>query len=132
MVDGGDVATVMGLAVELQRGVARCGGLPSWNSGQWGTSRVAGVTVVLLRWRRSSEDELSSVMAPAALGAGMAAAAGEEEGRGNEKRSAEGVGRTLAGLRPHPGASWPARTDQRRRAAVSRATRRAKPEAGRP
>jgi len=66
-------------------------------------------------------------MAPAALGAGMAAAAGEEESRGNEKRSAEGVGRALAGLRPLPGASWPARTDRRRRAAVSRATRRAKP-----
>ena len=95
-------------------------------------SGVAGVTVVLLRWRRSSEDELSSAMAPAALGAGMAAAAGEEEGRGNEKRSAEGVGRTLAGLRPRLGASWPAQIDRRRRAAVSRATRRAKPEAGRP
>ena len=85
-----------------------------------------------LRWRRSSEDELSSAMAPVALGAGMAAAAGEEEGRGNEKRSVEGVGRTLARLRPRPGASWPARTDRRRRAAISRATRRAKPEAGRP
>ena len=58
-------------------------------------------------------------MAPAALGAGMAAAAGEEEGRGNEKRSAEGVGRTLAGLRPRPGASWPGWAEQRRRAAVS-------------
>ena len=71
-------------------------------------------------------------MESAALGAGMAAAAGEEEGRGNEKRSAEGVGRTLAGLRLRPGTSWPARIDRRRRAAVSRATRRAKPEAGRP
>ena len=66
-------------------------------------------------------------MAPAALGAGMAAAAGEEEGRGNEKWSAEGVGRALAGLRPCPGASWPAQTDRRRCAAVSHATLRAKP-----
>ena len=68
-----------------------------------GMSGVAGVTVVLLRWRRSSEDKLSSAMAPAALGAGMAAAAGEEEGRGNEKRSAEGVGRALAVLKPRSG-----------------------------
>ena len=83
--------------------------------------------VVLLRWRRSSEDELSSAMAPAALGAGMAAAAGEEEGRGNEKRSAEGVGRALAGLRPRPGAAWPARSGHWRRAAVAVDTRRAVP-----
>ena len=85
-----------------------------------------------LRWRRSSEDELSSAKAPAALGAGMAAAAGEEEGRGNEKQSAEGVGRTLAGLRPHPGASWPGWVEQRRRAAMATSTRRAVSEAGRP
>ena len=132
MVEGHAPAMVTGVAGKLrQERVRRCG-LPSWNSGQWGMSRVVGVTVVLLRWRRSSEDELSSAMAPAALGAGMAAAAGEEEGRGNEKWSAEGVGRTLVGLRLRPGALWPTRTDRRRRAAVSRATRRAKPEAGRP
>ena len=67
---------------ELRQKRVRCCGLPSWNSGQWGTSGVAGVTVVLLRWWRSSEDELSSAMAPAALGAGTAAATGEEEGQG--------------------------------------------------
>ena len=66
-------------------------------------------------------------MAPAALGAGMAAAAGEEEGRGNEKRSAEGVGRALAGLRPRSGASWPARSGCWQRVAVAADTRRAVP-----
>ena len=85
------------------------------------------MTVVLLRWRRSSEDELSSAMAPAALGAGMAAAAGEEDGRGNEKRSAEGVGRALAGLMPRSGASWPARSGRWRRAAIAADTRRTVP-----
>ena len=83
--------------------------------------------VVLLRWWRSSEDELSSAMESAALGAGMAAAAGEEEGRGNEKRSAEGVGRALAGLRPRSDASWPARSGRWRRAAVTADTRHAVP-----
>ena len=85
------------------------------------------MTVVLLRWRRSSEDELSSAMAPAALGAGMAAAAGEQEGRGNEKRSAEGVGRALAGLRPRSGTSWPVQSGRWRRAAVAADTQRAVP-----
>ena len=74
MVEGHALATVTGAVGKLRRERVRRCGLPSWNSGQWGTSRVAGVTVVLLRWRRSSEDELSSAMAPAALGAGMAAA----------------------------------------------------------
>ena len=46
-VDGGDVATVTGLAAELQRGVARCGGLPSWNSGNGEAQGVAGKMVVL-------------------------------------------------------------------------------------
>ena len=65
MVDGGDVATVTGLAAELRRGVARCGGLPSWNSGQWGTPGVAGKTVMLLRWRMGG-----SVLARAGYGNG--------------------------------------------------------------
>ena len=47
-----------------------------------GELALAMATVELLRWRRSSEDELSSAMAPAALGAGTAVAMGEEEGRG--------------------------------------------------
>ena len=60
------------IAVAYQAGTASNGG----------RLELLGVTVVLLRWRRSSEDELSSAMAPAALGAGTAAATGEEEGRG--------------------------------------------------
>ena len=60
------------------------------------------MSVVLLRWRRSSEDELSSAMAPAALGAGMAAAAGEEEGRGNEKWSVEGCRADAGGVKAAP------------------------------
>ena len=50
-VDGGDVATTTGLAVMLRRGFARRGGLPSLNSGHWGTQGVAGKAVMLLRWR---------------------------------------------------------------------------------
>ena len=85
------------------------------------------MTVVLLRWWRSSEDELSSAMAPAALGAGMAAAAGEEEGRGNEKRSAEGVGRALAMLKPCSSLALPREAGRWRRAAVAADTRHAVP-----
>jgi hypothetical protein len=89
------VATVTGLAAELRRARARCGGLPSWNSGQWGTSGVAGVTVVLLRWRMGG-----STLAGASYGDGgggtrsaVAAARKEEAKRGNEG-TAE-CGRTL-------------------------------------
>ena len=69
MVDGGDVATVTGLAAELRRGVVRCGGLPSWNSGQWGTPGVVGKTMMLLRWR---------------MGVSVLARAGYGDGRGRE------------------------------------------------
>ena len=61
-----------------------------------------------------------------------ATAAARKKGGQKRNGSSEGVGRTLAGLRPRPGASWPARTDRRRRVAVSRATRRAVSETGRP
>ena len=81
-VDDGDEATETGLAAELRRGAARRWRLPSTVSEHWWTQWVARVAVDLLRWQRSSEDELSSAMAPAALGAGTAAATGEEEGRG--------------------------------------------------
>jgi len=67
MVDYNGVATTTEHGGELRRESARCCGLQSLNSGQMGTSGVAGVTVVLLRWRRSSEDELPSAMALAAL-----------------------------------------------------------------
>ena len=61
-----------------------------------------------------------------------AAAAARKKGRGEANGGARWLGQTLAGLRPRPGASWPARTDRRRRAAVSRATRRPRPDGGRP
>jgi len=88
MVDGGDVATVTGLAADLRRGVARCGGLPSWNSGQWGTPGVAGETVMLLRWRMGG-----SVLAGAGYGdggggevlGGCGGALASEEGAGKGK-----------------------------------------------
>ena len=48
------------------------------------------------------------------------------------KWSAGRLGRTLAGLRPRPGAAWPTRTERWRRVAVAGDTRRAKPETGRP
>ena len=86
MVDGGDVATVTGLAAELRRALARCCGLPSWNSGQWGTQGVAGKTVRLLRWRMGG-----STLAGAGFGDGgggtrlaIAVARKEEAKWGNE------------------------------------------------
>jgi len=57
-VDGGDVATETGLAAELRRASARRGCLPSATSGHGRRQWVAGVAVELLRWWRSSEDEL--------------------------------------------------------------------------
>ena len=45
--------------------------------------------------------------------------AAKKEAEAKRKWSAAGVGRTLAGLRPCPGAAWPARSGRWRRAAVS-------------
>ena len=117
---------------ELRQKRVRCCGLPSLNSGQWGTSGVAGVTVVLLRWWRSSEDELPSAMALAALVREWLQRRARKKAEETKNGAWKGVGRTLAGLRPCPGAAWPTRTDRRRRAAVSHATRRAVSETGRP
>ena len=97
-----------------------------------GTSGVAGVSVVLLRWRRSSEDELPSAMALAALVREWLQRRARKKAEETKNGAWKGVGRTLAGLRPCPGAAWPARTDRRRHAAVSCATRRAVSETGRP
>ena len=56
----------------------------------------------------------------------------EKEGRGSAKMGCGWVRAGAGDLKAHPGAAWPARTEQRRRAAVAGDTRRAKPEAGRP
>jgi hypothetical protein len=56
-----------------------------------------------------------------------------EEERKPEAKWERGWVRAGAGVKKaRSGASWPTRTDRRRRAAVPRATRRAKPEGGRP
>ena len=80
------MATVTGLAAELRRGVARCGGLPSLNSEHWGTQGVARKMVMLLRWRMGG-----SALARAGYGDGggetssaVAAARKEEVKWGNE------------------------------------------------
>ena len=74
-----------GLTAELRRAYTRCGGLPGFVSGhgekQWG----AGETVVLLRWRRSSEDELVTAMATAEVRAELGCRCGEEDGVENGK-----------------------------------------------
>ena len=94
-VDGGDVATTTGLAVMLQRGFARRGGLPSLNSGHWGTQGVAGKTMMLLRWRMGG-----SALAGAGYGDGggerssAVAAARKEEAKGGNEGTAE-CGRVL-------------------------------------
>ena len=92
MVDCDGVATTTDSAAGLRRACARRWCLPSTVSEHWWTRWVAGVAVELLQWRRSSEDELSSTMAPAALGAGTAAATGEEEAEEMEMASALSAG----------------------------------------
>ena len=61
-----------------------------------------------------------------------AAAAARKKSRGNAKMGCGWVRAGAGDLKARPGAAWPARTEQRRRAAVAGDTRRAKPEAGRP
>ena len=56
----------------------------------------------------------------------------EKEGRGSAKMGCGWVRAGAGDLKARPGAAWPARTEQRRRAAVSRATRRPRPDGGRP
>jgi len=53
-VDGGDVATTMGLAVMLRRGFARRDGLPSFISGRWEEQWCAREAMEGLRWQLSS------------------------------------------------------------------------------
>ena len=50
---------------------------------------------------------------------------GEEDGAEIGKRGAGWLGRALAVMKARPGASWPARTERWRRAAVAGHTRRA-------
>ena len=50
-----------------------------------------------MRWRRSSEDELPSAMALAALGAGMAIAAARRKAGKNERRARDGSDRCWRG-----------------------------------
>ena len=56
-----------------------------------------------------------------------AAAAARKKGRGEAKMERGWVRAGAGVMKARPGASWPARTDWRRHAAVARATRRAKP-----
>ena len=63
-------------------------------------------------WRRRGSDS-------------SAAAAARKKRRRERNGSAGWLGRALATLRPRSGAAWPARSGQRRRAAVAGDTRRA-------
>ena len=83
--DGGDVATEMELTAELRRAQTRGDGLPNANGGHGKKLRGAGGTVVLLRWRRSSEDELVTAMATAEVRAKLGCRCGEEDGAENGK-----------------------------------------------
>ena len=94
-------ATTMEHGGELrQERVRRCG-LPSWNSGQWGTSGVAGVTVVLLRWQVSwATARCSATMAESgAAGARrlrLRVLRTAKEERESETEGTDGSGRVLA------------------------------------
>ena len=81
-----------GLAAELRRACARGDGLPNANGGHWKELRGAGEMVVLLRWRRSSEDELVTAMATAEVRAELGCRCGEEDGaeNGNEAQGDSG------------------------------------------
>ena len=81
-----------GLAAELRRACARGDGLPNANGGHWKELRGAGEMVVLLRWRRSSEDELVTAMATTEVrpSSAVAAARKTEQKMGNEARGDSG------------------------------------------
>ena len=120
------------MAEEFRRGVARRWGLPSSVSEHGRRQWVAGALVEALPGWRSSEGELALATATAEVRAELGCRCPEEDGAEIGKRGAGWLGRALAVMKARPGASWPARTDRRRRAAVSRATRRAMSETGRP
>ena len=75
---------------------------------------------VVMEWLGTS---LCAVMATAELRE-LGGYCGEEERPEKRSEGAEWLGQKLAGLRPRPGASWPARTECWRRAAVAGDTRR--------
>jgi len=77
------------------------------------------MSVEWLRWRMARWSEPVPVMATTGARRCGGCLRAKKEAEAKRKWSAAGVGRTLAGLRPRPGASWPARTERWRRAAVS-------------
>ena len=94
---------------------------------QW----VAEKTVKLGGGAGVARRGLRAAMAMAELRALGGCCSGEEKPRRSKWR--RGMARAGAGvMKARSGAAWPARTDRRRRAAVSRATRRAVSETGRP
>ena len=97
--------------------------------GCWGGG---GAVAVVLEWPGVSCSRLWRRRSCGSSAAALAGAADGEEGAGNETEGAGRCGRVLAGLRPCPGAAWPARSGRWRRAAAAGDTRRTKPETGRP
>ena len=84
-----------------------------------------GVLVEQLLWRRTDEGDWRWLWRRRLSARKSWAAAARKEGRGEANGVRGGVRAGAGDLKARPGAAWPARTEQRRRAAVAGDTRRA-------
>jgi len=84
-----------------------------------------GVLVEQLLWRRTDEGDWRWLWRRRLSTRKSWAAAARKEGRGEANGVRGGVRAGAGDLKARPGAAWPARTEQRRRAAVAGDTRRA-------
>ena len=83
-----------------------------------------GVLVEQLLWRRTDEGDWRWLWRRRLSARKSWAAAARKEGRGEANGVRGGVRAGAGDLKARPGAAWPARTEQRRRAAVAGDTRR--------
>ena len=84
-----------------------------------------GVLVEQLLWRRTDEGDWRWLWRRRLSARKSWAAAARKEGRGEANGVRGGVRAGAGDLKARPDAAWPARTEQRRRAAVAGDTRRA-------
>ena len=84
-----------------------------------------GVLVEQLLWRRTDEGDWRWLWRRRLSARKSWAAAARKEGRGEANGVRGGVRAGAGDLKARPGAAWPARTEQRRRAAIAGDTRHA-------
>ena len=84
-----------------------------------------GVLVEQLLWRRTDEGDWRWLWRRQLSAWKSWAAAARKEGRGEANGVRGGVRAGAGDLKARPGAAWPVRTEQRRRAAIAGDTRRA-------